>query len=151
MKRILSLIVCIVFVSILGACGENSNDEHANHMSSNGGSDMEEEQTIEPLQVDLQIPDTINPNQATKIQAFVTVGNEKVDDANEVMFEIWKEGAKEESEMLEGTSDGEGVYSVEETFEAEGTYFVVSHVTARDMHNMPKKEVTVGESNSKAK
>ena len=37
-----------------------------------------------------------------------------------------------------------GIYRLEKSFPQEGTYYIISHVTARDMHNMPKKEFTIG-------
>ena len=88
------------------------------------------------------IPQTIIINKSAKIEAIVTQGNEKVADAIEVKFEIWKSG-QNKHEMLEGKNAGNGVYSINRTFQADGKYFVTAHVTARDMHVMPNQEFTV--------
>ncbi|WP_445613838.1 FixH family protein [Geobacillus sp. YF-1] len=95
------------------------------------------------LDVKMEIPDHIELNKPTKLACVVTYGGEKVDDASEVKFEVWKHGAGDR-DMLEAKRDGSGRYSVTKTFTEAGTYSVVAHVTARDMHNMPKKDVVVG-------
>ncbi|NNU82358.1 hypothetical protein ETC05_00455 [Geobacillus sp. BMUD] len=95
------------------------------------------------LDVKMEVPDHIDLNKPTKLACVVTYGGEKVDDASEVKFEVWKHGSSDR-DMLEAKHDGNGRYSVEKTFTEAGTYSVVAHVTARDMHNMPKKDVVVG-------
>lgn len=95
------------------------------------------------LDVKIDVPDHVDLNKPTKLTCVVTYGGEKVDDANEVKFEVWKHGDGER-EMLEAKHDGDGRYSVEKTFTEAGTYSVVAHVTARDMHNMPKKDIVAG-------
>jgi hypothetical protein len=100
----------------------------------------------EPQMVDVAIkfvPEKINPNEEAKIEAVVTQGKDKVSDANEVKFEIWKTG-QDQHEMIEGKNEGKGVYSVKKTFSESGNYFVTAHVTARNLHTMPNKEFTVG-------
>ncbi|OPX04142.1 FixH family protein [Geobacillus proteiniphilus] len=95
------------------------------------------------LEVKMDVPDHIDLNKPTKLSCVVTYGGEKVDDASEVKFEVWKHGSSER-EMIEAKHDGDGRYSVEKTFTQAGTYSVVAHVTARDMHNMPKKDIVAG-------
>ncbi|WP_456278857.1 FixH family protein [Bacillus sp. AK128] len=96
----------------------------------------------------LEVHLTVNPenpevNEEVTFKAHVTQGEENVEDANEVMFEIIESG-QDTSEMVEGDYLGEGVYSIEKNFLHEGKYFVVAHVTARDMHTMPRVEFHVG-------
>jgi hypothetical protein len=95
------------------------------------------------LEVQLQTPDHIELNKETTLSCIVTYGGEKVNDADEVKFEVWKHGS-EKHEMLTAKNDGDGKYSVKKTFTEPGTYSVISHVTARNMHNMPKKDIVVG-------
>ena len=91
-------------------------------------------------------PEQLSPGEPVSIQAVVTQEGEPVEDANEVTFEIWKEGQNEEEhEQIAGEHLGEGVYGIEKTFSEPGVYYVISHVTARGAHNMPKKQFTVGE------
>ncbi|WP_394237526.1 FixH family protein [Niallia oryzisoli] len=76
------------------------------------------------------------------IEALVTQGDEKVEDAKKVEFEISKSG-QENSEKIIGKHQGNGIYSITESFQEAGDYSVIAHVTSRDMHTMPKKEFTV--------
>ncbi|WP_078381696.1 FixH family protein [Sutcliffiella halmapala] len=134
MKKYTFLISIIITILILAACGNNSNKE------STGNTD--EVPTI--IEVEVLLPESIEPNQEVKIEALVTQGGEKVADANEVTFEVWKQGQEADHEMIEGKNDGSGIYSFTKSFEEEGLYYVVAHTTAREMHVMPRVEVTVG-------
>ncbi|MFS0864443.1 FixH family protein [Fredinandcohnia sp. 179-A 10B2 NHS] len=102
-----------------------------------------------PIAVDITIqPDTINPGDEVTISATVTQGEDAVEDADEVKFEISQDG-KDESEFLEGEHSKDGQYVVTKTFEEDAIYYVTAHVTARSMHNMPKVEVVVGSPDAK--
>ncbi|MFS1512842.1 FixH family protein [Chengkuizengella sp. SCS-71B] len=95
--------------------------------------------------VDIHIsPEEIQKGQPVNIEAIVTLDSEKIEDASEVKFEF-KKDRNEQSTFSYGTHQGDGVYAVEETFEEDGVYTVTAHVTARNMHNMPKSQFTVGE------
>jgi hypothetical protein len=104
------------------------------------------DESLEVLDVKLEGPKNIQQNKTATYKAIVTQGDEPVADADEVMFEIWKDGAKAASEMIEAEYEEEGTYLIETTFSQEGTYYVQSHVTARSMHTMPKQQVTVTKS-----
>lgn len=124
MKKILFLTLFILF--ILAGCSKD-------------------EKSIEVpalLEVEINTPETINVNQEVVIEAFVKQGDENVEDAKKVELEIQKSG-QETSEKLLGKHKGNGIYSITKTFKEVGDYSVIAHVTARDMHNMPKKEITV--------
>jgi hypothetical protein len=113
------------------------------------GEEKKTEETAEIpeiINVSIETPDKIKVNEEVEIQAHVMQGDEKVDDANEVKFEIWKSG-QDDHVMLQGEHKSDGVYTVNKTFTESGTYFIISHVTARDMHSMPKKEIVVGNPN----
>lgn len=103
-----------------------------------------EDETPQFLDVKL----TINPEHAEKgqkvvFEAKVTYGEEEVTDADEVSFEIWRAN-DENHEKIKVEHKENGVYALERTFDMDGTYYVYAHVTARSMHNMPKKEFVVG-------
>ncbi|MDZ5474634.1 FixH family protein [Bacillus sp. 31A1R] len=128
MKKAVIYIFAILMVFVLGAC---SNQE------------VEEEPQF--LEVDL----TINPNKAElnkpiTFEAKVTYGSEEVTDADEVNFEIWR-AHDEKHEKIEVKHAENGIYRLEKSFDREGTYYIYAHVTARSMHNMPKKEFIIGE------
>jgi hypothetical protein len=96
------------------------------------------------VEVELAInPETGKVNQPIIFEAKVTQGNDKVTDADEVRFEIWRAN-DEKHEKIEIKHAENGIYRLEKSFVQEGTYYFISHVTARDMHNMPKMEFIVG-------
>lgn len=99
-----------------------------------------------PEMIEVQIqsePEELKLGEPVSIQAKVTQGVEEVTDAKSVTFEVWYSG-DEHHEMLEGAHAGNGVYGIEKTFDKDGVYNVIAHVTARDMHNMPRKQFIVG-------
>lgn len=125
-KNQIRLLAMFLFVMVLAAC-----------------SDKETEPKL--VDVDLSVsPEQAEVGEMVTIEAKVTYGDEVVTDADEVSFEIWR-AHDEDHEKIEIEHAGEGNYRLERTFEQEGTYYVISHVTARDMHNMPKKEFVIGE------
>ncbi len=98
-----------------------------------------------PQMVEVILSIKPNPGELGKpvtFEAKVTQGKDQVDDA-EVIFEIWR-AKNDNHEKVEIKHSENGVYRLEKSFNQEGTYYIISHVTARDMHNMPKKEFVVG-------
>ena len=132
MKKIV-VILTLMFIVLLAACGKGADENNAG-----------DNQVMEPIDVQLEGPEEVELNESVTFQATVTQGEEPVDDADEVEFEIWKNGWKDLSEMIEATHHGDGVYSIETVFTENGVYTVQSHVTARTMHSMPKQEVIAG-------
>lgn len=101
------------------------------------------------LNVDLSIhPEKGKVNQPITFEAKVTQGSENVNDADEVIFEIWRSKAEKHEKILVKHAKN-GVYSLKKTFDQEGTYYIISHVTARGMHNMPEKEFVIGHPSEK--
>ncbi|MCA1056453.1 FixH family protein [Rossellomorea aquimaris] len=134
MKKFLLLVITGALALFAAACGNgNEND------SSTNGNNME------PISAVLDVPETGEKGVAVSLSTTVSQGDESVEDADEVKYEVWKNGHKEDSEMIEAKHDKGGVYKAETTFEEDGLYTVQVHVTARDMHTMPKKDITIGE------
>ncbi|WP_404469918.1 FixH family protein [Sutcliffiella horikoshii] len=134
MKK-LTLFFSLLSLMMLAACGSTNNNENTN-----GNND----EIPSMVEVEIKFPEAVEPNEEVKVEALVTQGEENVDDAHEVKFEIWKQGQEADHEMVEATNDGSGIYSITKTFEEEGFYYIVAHTTARDMHVMPRVELTVG-------
>ncbi|RST72229.1 hypothetical protein D4T97_016420 [Siminovitchia acidinfaciens] len=132
MKFKLWPIVIGMLVLILAACGKAGNEES-------------EDDIPKPLDVELELQETADVNEAVPFKAIVTQGDEKIKDADEVEFEVWEEGKKEDSEMIEAKNNNDGTYEAEKSFDTDGVYTVQVHVTARGLHTMPKKTVSVGE------
>ncbi|MBS4209296.1 FixH family protein [Bacillus sp. FJAT-50079] len=132
MKKIRWFVFISILTLVLAACGSNEN---------NSG----EEDVPEILEVELITPEVADVGETVLLQSIVTQGEEKVTDADEVEFEVWEEGKKEEGEMLEAKNNQDGTYEVDKAFDHDAIYHVQVHVTARGMHVMPKKTITVGD------
>lgn len=129
----LGLAASLASVLVLGACGA----EEADNAS-------EVVQSMEPVEAELNVPATADEGVPVVLAVRVTQDGAAVDDADEIKFEVWKNGAKEDSEMTKATLTSDGVYEAETTFADEAVYTVQVHVTARSMHTMPTTNVTVG-------
>ena len=100
----------------------------------------------EPQFLDVQLtisPEKAGVNEEIIVEAKVTYGEEEVEDADEVKFEVWRSQAEEHEKVIVEHSEN-GIYRLKKSFAEEGTYYVIAHVTARSMHYMPKKEFVVG-------
>ena len=106
---------------------------------------MDEDVEVIPIAVDLTVPETGEADENIPLSAEVTQGDEQVADAQEVEYEIWEEGKKEDSWMVESEQTEDGIYDGEATFDHDGLFHVQVHVIARDMHTMPISEITIGE------
>lgn len=128
MKRFAPLIaVSSSALALLVGCGNDSGEEQP---SAN---------LLEIVQADIQAPETVDVGEETDLSVVLTQGNETVEDAFEVVFEIWKDGERNDGVLLDAEHEAEGAYDVVYTFEEDAIYLVQSHVSARDMHVMPKK------------
>lgn len=126
--RYLLVTLIIVFVSLFTiACSQQEVDE-------------------EPQFLDVQLeasPEKADVNEEITFEAKVTYGTEEVNDADEVKFEVWRSQAEEHEKIVVEHAEN-GVYRLKKSFAEEGTYYIIAHVTARSMHNMPKSEFVVG-------
>jgi YtkA-like len=133
MKKILFVSLSILLILIISACNSTSKN------NDNAG-----EELPEFVEVELTIsPETGQVNEPISIEAKITQGDENVEDADKVTFEIWR-SKDANHEKIDVTHSEDGNYRLEKSFQQEGTYYIISHVTARDMHNMPKKEFIIG-------
>ena len=134
--RNLLTLLSISIVLFLTACSERSSDAPQKISDVN----------LAPLQVEIIAPKEGEPNTEIILQALVMQGEEKVNDASEVLFEVWQQGQKEESHFSEGIlTDEDGVYETTYHFIEENLYYIQPHVTARGTHVMPVEEITIGE------
>lgn len=135
--RARSFVGLLLLVSmVLVGCGDNADNNHGGHGGLPTGSMIEVAVSIEPQ--------SAQAGQEVLLQAGVTQDADKVEDADEVMFEVRRSGV-DESAMILGEHTGDGIYTVPYVFPDAATYFVTAHVTARGMHNMPTLEVDVAE------
>ena len=99
----------------------------------------------EIIEADIQLPEEINPGEAYQLQVAVSQGDEAVTDANEVVFELWNDSKGGDSIQVEASHTEEGIYEMNHTFDESGVYTLQTHVTARSLHIMPKRQFHVGE------
>jgi hypothetical protein len=110
--------------------------------------DKDQVDSNQPIDVKIELPKgQLKANEKITIKAKVTQDGQAVKDADEVKFEVGENG-KQSSEMLDVKNQKNGTYSANYTFKQDGNYYVVAHVTARDMHTMPKETITVGNPNA---
>lgn len=119
----------VMMLAFLTACSENKKSEE-----------------VIPEFLDVQL--TVNPeqgkvNEPITFEAKVTYGDKEVTNPDSIEFEIWLAN-DENHEKVIPEHVGNGVFRLEKSFAIEGTYYIYSHVTAENMHNMPKKEFVIG-------
>ncbi|WP_062234325.1 FixH family protein [Fictibacillus sp. FJAT-27399] len=130
------LVLFLSSILVLTACG---NPKHQTHQQSTS----ESENSLMPVQVKINIdPNQPKTNKPFRIQAKVTQNGHAVNDADDVQFEIWKDGNRKHKKVKVEKAK-KGVYSIQSTYSKAGNYHVISHVTARDMHTMPQKQFTI--------
>lgn len=133
MKRMYGLFLMAFVLVLMAACTQKEQSTN------------DTEEMPLPISVDLTVTEEVDVNGTVEMAAVVTQGDDKVEDANEVVFEVWEEGQKADGMMIEATNEKEGLYTAETSFDHDGLFHIQVHVTARGMHSMPVKEVTVGD------
>ena len=132
MKRKIGLLFFIIVLGTLVACTKKEGP-------------ITEAEPVEPLAVELTVTEAAEVGETVEMKALVTMGDEKIEDANEVVYEVWEEGKKAESEMIDAVNEEEGIYTAETSFDHDGLFHIQVHVTARAQHTMPVTAVTVGD------
>lgn len=135
LHKLMSLLFLALFLT---GCGQ-ADSETVN---------SEENDVPEIITAELIVPEELPTDKEAEFLVKVTQGDQPVNNAKEVQFEFWPEFAKENSEKINAVSQGDGIYTINKSFSAAGTYHVQSHVTAESMHVMPEKVFTVSGKNS---
>ncbi|MDM5357467.1 FixH family protein [Peribacillus sp. RS7] len=129
--------ICSALLFMLAGCQETEMPE-----------DKEVNSAVpDSMDASIVIKGKVEPGKEVILETSVKQGSRLVNEADEVLFEVRKSG-QDKREMLEAKNTGSGVYQVMHTFEEQGKYIVVSHVTAKGLHVMPEKEVVVPEHES---
>lgn len=128
----IALFMCSILIA---GCGNTSQKKDS--------SNQEEIPTM--IEAALDVPEKAEIGDEVSLAVTVKQGKDFVDDATEVKFEIWKDGQKNASEMVEANQAEKGNYTNTYKFQENGIYHVQSHVTARDMHTMPEKTIQIGD------
>lgn len=133
MNKKIGIALLVGILGLLGACNQEESEP------------ITEAPEIFQLEADLTATETAEVGGTVAMKTIVTQGEEKIDDADEVVYEIWEEGKKAEGEMIDSINEGEGVYTAETSFDHDGLFHIQVHVTANAQHTMPLVEVTVGD------
>lgn len=132
MKNKIWLITLVFIVTVFAAC-------------SNDSEEADESEELKMLDVEFELPETADVGEAVELKATVTYGDDDVTDAEQMEFEYWKDGDKDNSTFVDGENNEDGTYTAEVSFEEEGVYEIYAHTTAESLHTMPKKEIEVGD------
>lgn len=97
-----------------------------------------------PLEMGINTPTKLMPNQESLIQVSLTQQEEKVSNADFVHFEIIKQDGNINYGMHEATNEGNGIYSKVVTFDSDGLYFLKIHAGNNGSIIMPTKQIIVG-------
>ena len=127
------LIALVAVPALLVGCGEKEVPK-----------DSGQDEDIQIPEVAILTPTEVAVDEPIELAAQVTQGKENIDDAT-VEFEVWESGNRDDSQMLEGKFEKDGVYKAAITFNHDGVYFMYAHTTANSIHIMPKQQVTAGE------
>lgn len=122
----------MVTVLMVGCNGEGNVETNAGDVS------------MHIVEVEILTPEQVNANEPVLLEAQVTQGDEFVNDADDVTFEVWESGLRNQGQMLDGVLTEDGKYIVEHTFSHDGVYYIYAHTNARGLHIMPKQQMTVG-------
>lgn len=132
MRKLITILTLVIIASLLFACGnDKSNDDE-----------------LLMLEVEFEPEETASVGDTVELVATVTYGDELVTDADEMEFEYWIGDGEEvpedrDSTTVEATNNEDGTYSAEITLDEPGEYWIYAHTTARDLHTMPKRSITV--------
>lgn len=132
-KGILFLLVSLTAIFLV-ACNEKEESEPVTKAPE-----------VSLLEAELTVNEKAAVGETVKLKTVVTQGDDMIDDASEVNYEVWEEGDKSNSVIIDAKNEGEGVYTAETSFDHDGLFHIQVHVTANDQHTMPVVEVTVGE------
>lgn len=156
MRKVSLLFIISMLALVLAACngektekpeedneqGEEHGDEHGEHGDEDEHGDMD---GMLMLEVDFEVPETVKVGETAELKATVTYDGEPVVDADEVMFEVWKTGDRDNADKIDGENHQDGTYSIKYKFTEVSDYEMYAHTTAHHTHTMPKKMVSVVE------
>jgi hypothetical protein len=98
-----------------------------------------------PLEVEIITPEFFSSTKQETIKVNLTQDGKRVEGADFVHFEIWKQDGSIKYIMEQAESEGNGTYRLSNKFEREGLYFIKVHASKDGSIIMPQKQFIVGE------
>ncbi|MDR9800850.1 FixH family protein [Bacillus paralicheniformis] len=98
-----------------------------------------------PLESEIILPKSLSAHQKETIKVILTQGGKRVENADFVHFEIWKQDGSVKYPMEQAEEVGKGMYSLTKSFEREGLYYVKMHAKSDGSIIMPQKQFIIGE------
>jgi hypothetical protein len=98
-----------------------------------------------PLQLEIVIPESFSENKEETIKVVLTQDGKKVEGADFVHFEIWKQDGSLNYSMEQAEEVGNGSYSLSKNFDSDGLYYIKVHASNDGSIIMPQKQFIVGE------
>ncbi|MFD1039380.1 FixH family protein [Virgibacillus byunsanensis] len=134
MRKSIWMLMFVLIIAVLAGCSNGTEKEKE-----------QESEEVKSLGVEFKAPEKADVDETVELKAIVTYGDENVKDADEVKFEYWEKGNEEDSTMIETKNNQDGTYIAEVSFDHDGVYEMFAHTTAKDLHTMPKRSITIGE------
>ncbi|TWT27082.1 FixH family protein [Planomicrobium sp. CPCC 101110] len=98
-----------------------------------------------PIGAEIKLPETISANDKITVQAVLTQDGKKLEEADFVHFEIWKQDGSARYPMQEAADIGDGVYRLTASFANDGLYYIEVHAGNKGALISPQKQFVVGE------
>lgn len=97
-----------------------------------------------PLEAEMIIPASFSANTQETMKVVLTQGGKKVENADFVHFEIWKQDGSLKYSMEQAEEEGNGTYTLSKNFDSDGLYYIKVHASNDGSIIMPKKQFIVG-------
>ncbi|MBO0998468.1 FixH family protein [Bacillus sp. SD075] len=97
-----------------------------------------------PLEAEIIIPASFSANTQETMKAVLTQGGKKVENADFVHFEIWKQDGSLTYSMEQTVEEGNGTYTLRKNFDSDGLYYIKVHASNDGSIIMPQKQFIVG-------
>ncbi|WP_368654448.1 FixH family protein [Ornithinibacillus sp. 4-3] len=134
MLKYLKLFSFLLIAIALVACGSENNEVNENN----------EDEELPMVEVEFEVPEHVEVNETVTLKATVMYGDELLTEVDELNFEYWKDDDKENSITEDSINQNDGTYTLDVAFEEDGVYSIYAHTTAKEMHTMPLRKITVG-------
>ncbi|MFC7686076.1 FixH family protein [Ureibacillus sp. GCM10028918] len=98
-----------------------------------------------PLEAEVILPDSFFDDRQETIEVVLTQDGKKVNGADYVHFEIWKQDGTLHYNMEPAKEMGNGIYAISKEFNSDGLYFLKVHASKNGSIISPQMQFVVGE------